>query len=197
MTRMTANRPDKPSGRRFTRAEYYRMAEMGFFEGQRVELIDGEVVEMPALNPPHSAATKRAERRLEAAFGSGFQARVQQPLSLGTSSDPEPDVAIVPDVPDDYASGHPTTALLVVEVSETTLRYDQTVKGSLYAAAGLPEYWVVNLVDRELEVHRRPVADAAAPHGSAYDDVAILGPADTVTPLAAPQARVAVADLLP
>jgi Uma2 family endonuclease len=186
----------EPTVRRFSRAEYYRMAELGLFQGQRVELIAGEIVEMPALNPPHSTATKLAEEALEAAFGRRYHARVQQPLSLGINSDPEPDVAIVPGRPRAYRT-HPTTAALVVEVSDSTLRYDQNDKGSLYAAAGLPEYWIVNLVDRQLEVYRRPVPDANEPHGFLYDDVTFLGPGDYATPLARPRARVAVADLLP
>jgi Uma2 family endonuclease len=187
----------KPEDRRWSRAEYYKMAELGLFHGQRVELIEGRIVEMPALTPPHSTATKKTERSLEAAFGPGFHARIQGPLSLGTSSDPEPDVAIVPGEARDYLAGHPTSALLVVEVSESTLRYDQEDKGSLYAAAGLQDYWIVNLVDRQLEVYRNPIPAPAEPHGHVYDDVVFLGPSDVVTPLAAPHARIAVADLLP
>jgi Uma2 family endonuclease len=190
-------RPAVPAARRFTRAEYYQMANMGWFEGQRVELIGGEIVEMPALNPPHPAATKLTEKTLEAAFGPGFHARVQAPLTLPDDSEPEPDVAIVPGQPRDYSTAHPTAALLVVEVSESSLKYDQDTKGSLYASAGLQEYWIVNLVDRQLEVYRRPVPDPNEPHGFTYDDVTFLGPNDFVSPLALPQARIAVADLLP
>ena len=173
------------------------MERLGWFAGQRVELIAGEIVTMPPLNPPHSMATKLTEKVLEAAFGPGYHARVQQPLSLGINSDPEPDVAVVSGSPRDYLTGHPTTSPLVVEVSESSLRFDQNTKGSLYAAAGLQEYWIVNLVDRQLEVYRKPIPDANEPHGFVYDDVTFLGPADFVTPLARPHAKIAVADLLP
>lgn len=186
----------EPTARLFSRDEYYRMAELGLFRGQRVELIAGEIIEMPALNPPHAMATKLTEKVLEAAFGRRYHARVQQPLSLGINSDPEPDIAIVSGSPRAYRT-HPTTAALVVEVSDSTLRYDQNDKGSLYAAAGLQEYWIVNLVDRQLEVYRRPVPDANESHGFIYDDVTFFGPTDSAAPLARPRARVAVADLLP
>ena len=197
MSAPTTVRPAAPSPRRFTRAEYYEMERLGWFTGQRVELIAGEIVQMPALNPPHSCATKNTEKTLEAAFGPGFHARVQQPLTLPDDSEPEPDVAVVPGQSRDYLTAHPTTSPLVVEVSESTLRYDQDTKGSLYASAGLPEYWIVNLVDRQLEVYRKPIPDTNEPHGFVYDDVTFLGPADFVTPLALPQAKIAVADLLP
>jgi Uma2 family endonuclease len=189
--------PDAPTPRRFTRAEYYEMERLGWFIGQRVELIAGEVIRMPAFNPPHVAASKLTEDALAAVFGPGFHVRVGAPLHLPDDSEPEPDLAVVPGSPRDYLASHPTTAPLVVEVSESSLRYDQDTKGSLYASAGLQEYWIVNLVDRQLEVYRRPIPDANEPHGFVYDDVTFLGPADFVTPLALPQARVAVADLLP
>jgi len=195
--RKSTARPTVPTPRRFTRAEYYEMERLGWFIDQRVELIAGEIIVMPSFNPPHPAATKLTERALEAAFGTGFHARVQQPLTLPDDSEPEPDIAIVPGQPRDYAANHPTTAPLVVEVSESTLRYDQNTKGSLYAAAGLQEYWIVNLVDRQLEVRRNPVADLTQFYGAAYADETFLQAADHVTALAAPQARIAVADLLP
>src|SRR5947209_6864338 len=125
-------RPAAPTVRRFTRAEYYEMDRLGWFIGQRVQLIAGEIIVMPSLNPPHSSATKLTEKALEAAFGPAFHARVQQPLTLPDDSEPEPDVAIVPGQPRDYLAVHPTTAPLVVEVSESTLKLDQEVKGSLY-----------------------------------------------------------------
>ncbi|HKI31606.1 MAG TPA: Uma2 family endonuclease [Gemmataceae bacterium] len=173
------------------------MERLGWFIGQRVELIAGEVVVMPAFNPPHSAATSLTEKALEAAFGSGFWVRTGAPISLPGDSEPEPDVSVVPGGPRDYLAAHPTTALLVVEVCESTLREDRNLKGSLYAAAGLQDYWIVNLVDRQLEVYRKPIPDANEPHGFVYDEVTFFGPADFVTPLALPHAKIAVADLLP
>jgi Uma2 family endonuclease len=190
-------RASEPVPRRFTREEYYQMNDLGWFIGQRVQLIGGEIIVMPAFNPPHPAATKLAEKTLEAAFGPGFHARVQAPLTLPDDSEPEPDVAIVPGQVRDYLNSHPTIAPLVVEVSDKTLRLDRNTKGSLYASAGLQEYWIINLVDHQLEVYRRPIPDAKEPHGFVYDDVTFLGRADFVTPLALPGTRIAVADLLP
>src|SRR5262249_3117373 len=131
-----------------------------------------------------------------AAFGVGFWIRTQAVLNLGPESEPEPDLSVVPGGPRDYPE-HPKTALLVVEVSDTTLWLDRTRKRPLYASAGLADYWIVNLVDRQVEVHRNPIADSAAPLGFRYADVTIHGPGDFLSPLAAPSARVAVADLLP
>jgi Uma2 family endonuclease len=111
---------------------------------------------------------------------------------------PDPDVAVVPGSPRTAPRhGIPTTALLVVEVSESTLSVDRNLMGSLYAAGGIADYWIVNLVQRQLEIYRNPVADAAQPFGFRYADRTIHDPADAVAPLAAPNASVAVADLLP
>jgi Uma2 family endonuclease len=119
-------------------------------------------------------------------------------LDLSPHSVPDPDLAVVPGTPRSYmTASNPTTALLIVEVSESTLPYDRRAKASLYAAAGIADYWIVNLVQRQLEVHRDPVADTAQPYGFRYASRSILDPADVVAPLAAPQARITVADLLP
>jgi Uma2 family endonuclease len=123
--------------------------------------------------------------------------RLQAPLHLGPRSAPEPDAAVVPGGPRDYtATGHPTTALLIVEVSDTTLSYDRGRKASLYARAGIADYWILNLV-QQLEVHRWPVPDPTQHYRHGYADVLILTPQDHIAPLAAPKKRVAVADLLP
>jgi Uma2 family endonuclease len=133
---------------------------------------------------------------VRAAFGIGFWVRTQVPLNLSEETDVEPDVTVVPGKPRDYPE-HPTTALLVVEISETTLDYDRGRKGSLFAAAGLADYWIVNLIDDQLEVYRNPVADPSEPFGFRYADQIILRRGDQIAPLAAPQANIAVADLLP
>jgi Uma2 family endonuclease len=123
--------------------------------------------------------------------------RIQEPLALDQESEPEPDVAVVPGSHRDWRHAHPARATLVVEVADTSLAFDREHKGSLYARAGLADYWIVNLVDRVLEVRREPVADPAAPFGWRYAAVERLGPEALVAPLARPDARVAVADLLP
>jgi Uma2 family endonuclease len=186
----------KPRTRRWTLREYYRLADQGWFRGQRVELIDGEIVQMPAMKNPHVAAIELVKRALEPAFGPAFWVRMQGPLHFGRYSAPEPDVAVVPGGPRDY-SDHPTTALLVVEVSESTLAYDRNRKAGLYARHGIADYWIVNLIDMQLEVRRNPVPDPGWRHRFRYADVQVLGPGDRVTPLALPGVAVAVSDLLP
>ncbi len=178
--------------------EYYRLVELGMFLNRRVELVEGQIVEMPTPSNYHFAALSLAGDALRASFGHGFWVRLQGTLDLGTRSVLDPDLAVIPGTPrQNAAANNPTTALLVVEISEMTLTFDRRRKGSLYARAGIADYWVVNLVDRQLEVYRHPVPDAGSPFGFKYADQTVLQPADTVTPLAAPQARIVVADLLP
>jgi Uma2 family endonuclease len=188
----------EPRPLRWTREDYYRLCEAEWFQGRRVQLIGGEIIEMPAQKNWHAMAITLTEDALRAAFGPGHWVRVQMSLDLSPHSVPDPDLAVVPGTPRSYrTASNPTTALLIVEVSESTLPYDRSAKASLYAAAGLADYWIVNLVQRQLEVHRDPVADGAQPYGFRYASRSILDPADVVTPLAAPQARITVADLLP
>lgn len=174
------------------------MADLGMFRDQRVELIEGTIVQMPPQKNFHVIGIGLAEGAMRAAFGPRHWVRVQSPLHLGLRSAPEPDVAVVPGGPRDYTkTGHPTTALLIVEISETTLAYDCGRKASLYARAKIADYWIVNLVQSRLEVRRNPVPDQGERYGWRYQDVLLLGPQDRVAPLAVPKKRVAVADLLP
>lgn len=184
--------------RRWSRAEYDRMIEHGLFhEEDRVELIDGEILTMAPQHSPHAATVMHVQKLLEAAFGPGFHVRVQMPLALDSTSEPEPDLAVVSGVALDYLGEHPGRAALVVEVADTTLPFARRSKGSLYARAGIAEYWLVNLGDRLLEVYRDPAGDRAAPYGWAYRTNARLGAGDVAVPLGAPQTEVAVTDLLP
>jgi Uma2 family endonuclease len=185
----------EPTPRRWTREEYYRLGELGFFHGQRVELIEGEIVVLSPQNWPHTSTVARVDQVLRRVLGTGFWVRTQFPLNLSTS-DPEPDVSIVAGQLEDY-SDHPTTAVLIVEVSESSLDYDRTRKASLYARAGIADYWIVNLVNNQLEVHRDPRPDPAQHYGHGYASVTVLGRQDVVNPLAAPQVSLAVSDLLP
>lgn len=182
--------------RRWTRKEYHRMARLGILRSEEcTQLIEGEIIVMAAQLSPHATGVRLAEER--AAFGPGFEVRAQLPLALGERSEPEPDVAVVPGSIRDYEREHPTSALLVVEVSDTTVRLDRERKGSLYARAGIPEYWLVNLRRRRLEVYRDPPLAAEAQIGARYQTQRVLTEEETVTPLAVPGARVPVADLLP
>ena len=139
----------------------------------------------------------KTARALEAAFGPGWHMRMQGPLGLDADSEPEPDVAVVSGGPDDYAHAHPSRPALTVEIADSSLAADRDYKGSLYARAGLDDYWVVNLVDRVLEVYREPAREADAPFGWHYARRVVLGPEAAIAPLAAPRALVAVASLLP
>lgn len=180
----------------WTREEYYLVAEKGLFQGRRVQLIDGEIIELSPPGSPHSATIKLVEHALEAAFGPGFLVRTEQPLHVPGNAVPQPDVAVVRGGARDYFDEQPTTALLVVEVSDTSLAFDSKRKAALYARAGIGEYWIVNLVDNRLEVYRKPVVDEKVLFGARYTDVVLLGHEDQVTPLAAAQSVIQVREVL-
>jgi Uma2 family endonuclease len=159
-----------------------------FAPGERVELIDGEIFQMTPQGSTHFTAIGLAEEALRKAFGAGFQVRVQGPLGITCTSEPQPDVAVVPGNAWDYWDAHPATALLLVEVSEATLEHDRQRKGSLYARAGIQDYWIVNLIDRCVEVYRQP-------HQGSYRSCQRFFVGDSLAPLAAPEAMVSVADI--
>ena len=184
--------------RRFTRLEYERLAELEFFQpDERLELIDGIMIVREPQDAPHATGVRLVLRALRAVFGAGWTVDSQLPVALDDYSEPEPDAAVVAGDPRDYRDTHPTRPVLIVEVAESRLAFDRRRKASLYARAGIADYWVVNLVDRVLEVYREPVAAPAAPYGFRYRSVTRLRPPATVTPLAAPSAAIPVADLLP
>ena len=185
-----------PRPRRWTREEYYRMADCGLFQGQRAELIEGEIMVMSPQNWPHSSTVDRVGELFRRVLGAGVWVRTQMPMNLGASSDPEPDISVVVGRRADYTD-HPMSALLIVEISQTTLDYDRGRKASLYAQVGVRDYWIVNLVDLQVEVYRQPAPDASQHYGHAYGSQTVLGPGDTVAPLAFPQVSIPVADLLP
>ncbi|MGE3976730.1 MAG: Uma2 family endonuclease [Nitrospira sp.] len=173
------------------------MAEAGILsQNDRVQLIDGDIVTMTPQNSPHASAIGKTERALERLFGINVWVRVQMPIIVDPDSEPEPDLAVVPGTPDDYRDEHPRSALLIVEVSDTTIALDRDRKRAIYARAGIQEYWIVNLAERCLEVYRDPVA--APGQTSLYRSSQKLVPSDSIAPLAASTATpVAVADLLP
>ena len=186
----------EPQARRWTQQEYFQMAELNWFEGHRVQLIDGEVVMMSPQRHAHAAAIALAEEALRAVFESGHWIRIQMPLNLGPHSLPEPDVAVVRGTIRDF-SDHPTSAVLVLEVSDTTLEFDRNEKSRLYADANLEDYWLVNLIDRQLEVFRNPIRHVAEDDSPRYGDLRILKPQETIEPLATPDKMISVRDLLP
>jgi len=184
--------------RHWTRKEYDELIKSGFFvEDEPIELLGGQLIVAEPKGSPHSTAVALTVEALRAAFGSGWLVRVQDPIALDAESEPEPDVAVVPGRALDYLAEHPACPALVVEVAESSLVFDRGHKGSLYARAGLADYWIVNLVDEVFEVYRGPALDRSAEFGWRYLDVQALRPGATVAPLARPDVTVAVADLLP
>ena len=182
--------------RRWSRAEYERLVELGVFRGDPVELIDGQLIVAEPQNSPHATAVGAADDALRAVLPAGFFVRAQMPVALDEESAPEPDLAVVAGRRADYRAGHPASAVLVVEVADSSLRFDREDKGSLYARARVPEYWIVNLIDHVVEVYRDPGPDASAAHGWRYRSTMRLGPAATVEPVALPSARIRISDLL-
>lgn len=169
------------------RSEYERLVELGCFEDERIELLEGNLVAMSPQRPHHAWVVQRLTMLLVAALTDRAAVRIELPLALSDASEPEPDVAVVPT--GDYSRAHPCTALLVVEVADTSLHKDRGIKASLYARGGIPEYWVVNLVDDVIEVHTTPEA-------SAYGTVARYGRGDAITLVAFPDLDIAVQDIL-
>jgi Uma2 family endonuclease len=177
---------------RWTRAEYERMAEAGLLrEGRRTELVNGVLYDLTQQTPLHAAGVSLGARALRRVFGAGFEIRVRMPLTLDPDSMPEPDLAVVRGTARDYLDAHPTTALLVVEVAHTSLPFDRRKKAPLYARAGIPELWILDLEHSALQVYREP-------GGRAYGSVALLRKGESIRPLAAGLgAAIPIADLLP
>ena len=186
----------EPRPWKWTREQYYDLGKRGFFLGKRVELLRGEILVMCPPNEPHVTSVSLVTDVVRLAFGLGYFVRVQAPLSLGQESDPEPDVAVVAGSPRDYHN-HPTSALLAIEVSDSTLFHDLTTKAELYATAGVPDYWVIDVEGRCLHVFRDPVTLPAGLGETAYSTHLTLAATEIVSPLAAPHATITIADLLP
>lgn len=187
-----------PRLRRWTRAEYDRLIEAGIFQsGEPVELVGGELLVSEPPGSAHYTAIGLVEDALRTELGPGWLVRTQGPLALTDDSEPEPDVAVTRGTRREYRDQHPSRPALVVEVAESSVALDREQKGSLYARAGVADYWILNLVDRVLEVYREPIEDAAARFGWRYAWTEVLSSGSSATPLIAPAARISVSDLLP
>ena len=196
ITRPQSQAMASPSTWKWTRAEVIRLTELGFFNGQRVMLIDGEVLTMPPMNRDHANGILHALQIVQSAFGPNFTIRPQLPLDLGKTTDPEPDIAVVAGTPRSHPE-IPTSALLVVEVADSSLTYDLGDKANLYAAAGIADYWVLDVANQRLHVLRDPRRDAAQRFGHKYSQQQILLPTERIAPLAAPGGSILVSDLMP
>jgi len=171
---------------------------MGLFEGRRAILVEGAILAMPAMGDLHRSVLTLAGEVFRGVFGGDFFVSVQCPFDIGRATDPEPDLAIIRGSVRDYFGRGLTEAALIVEVSDTTLTYDRRAKASLYALAGVTDYWIIN-VDQEpaqIEVYRQPVPDETQPHGFGYREKTIHQGGEILQPLAAP-GPVTVSALLP
>ena len=183
-----------PHGIRWSVDEYYKMDELGLFQGRRVQLIRGEIIEMAPMGTPHSTAVRLAVSCLRKVFGAGFVIDSQLPLRLGKLDEPEPDVAVIEGDIRDFADAHPVTARLIVEVADSSLKLDRGRKAELYAENGIEEYWIVNLKQRQLEVFRKPIVDDET---ADYAEKLILTEEGFVSPRERPNSKLKVRDMLP
>lgn len=168
------------------RVEYDRLVSLGTFDGERVELMAGELRRMSPIGPPHAATVDQLTELLVLALAGRALVRVQGSFAAGELSQPEPDLCVLP--LGDYRAAHPQRAHLIVEVADSSLSYDRGQKAALYAESGVPEYWVVNLVERVVEVHRAPTAGR-------YAAVRVAAASERVALLEFPDVEIAVADL--
>jgi Uma2 family endonuclease len=184
--------------KRWTRAQYERAIECGIFrEDERLELLDGVLVVKEPQGEPDAAAVDLVALALRRAFGEGWLVRQQVHFASGRMSRPEPDVYVVQGSPRDYARVAPTHPALIVEVSQSRLTFDRRRKAVIYARAGIQDYWIVNLVESAVEVRRDPGRLGEPPRAWSYGSAETFRVPAVIVPLAAPHARIAVADLLP
>lgn len=182
----------------WTRVEYERLIDLGAFApDERLELLGGQLVVREPQGRPHATGIRLVARALRAVFGPDWNIEAHLPVALDEESEPEPDIAVVTGGPRDYIESHPSRPELVVEVALASLALDRGEKASLYARAGVADYWIVNLVDNVLEVYRQPVADPRGAYGWRCASTATLRRGDSVTPLALPDSAIPISDLLP
>ena len=170
-----ATSPFSPQGhfRPLRRVEYDKLIELGAFQNERIELLEGVLVPMSPIGPPHSSTVQKLTALLVPLFAGRATVRIQSPIGALELSEPEPDVAVVP--LGDYDTAHPEIVDLIIEVAESSLSVDRSVKLHLYAACAIPEYWIVNLVDRRVEVYTDPKNGTYA-NANHYDRNATLRP---------------------
>ena len=177
--------------RRFTVDEYYLMAQAGILhEDDRVELLEGDIVEMAAIGSRHAACVKRLNRILSEGLRGRAIIGVQDPVRLGEHSEPQPDLTLLRPRPDFYSDSHPESAdvILLVEVADTSEDYDREVKMPLYAQNGIPEAWLVDLSSRSIQIYRAP-----SPEG--YRDIQQAGQGQSIAPQALPDLEMVVEEV--
>ena len=189
---------ERPRLHRWNRDQYERLIDHGILdEDDPIELLDGLLLVKEPQSSPHRTAVLLTAKALEEAFGDGWFVQTQSPITLDDRSVPEPDVCVIRGALRDYVAAHPTRPALVVEVAWSGLALARGRKAAAYARAEIADYWIVNLVDRVLEVYREPAPPGAARRRWGYAVVDTLGADGMIMPLAAPVRPVRVADLLP
>jgi len=179
--------------RRIKVDEFHRMIQAGILgEDENVQLIDGMLVAMTPQGRPHAYVIQELTRLLVRAVGDDFKVLTQLPLTLGDESEPEPDLAVVRSEDAASVTAHPRTAVLVIEVAGDSLRFDRQMKASLYARAGIPEYWIVNVAETVIEVHRDP-----EPTSGLYREISMSRPGETLASRSVSGLRIDVAALFP
>jgi Uma2 family endonuclease len=178
---------------RFTVDDYHRLGELGFFDPEiRTELLEGEIIDMATVREPHAECVDLLAARFIRALDPTVRVRVQNPVRLSRLSEPLPDLVLARARPGGFVRSHPEPdeILLLIEVADTSYAKDRELKLPLYATAGIPEVWIVNLLERRIEVYRRPA-------GSQYTEMQFVGEGETVTPAALPTVVVAVDAVMP
>jgi len=181
--------------RLFNRKEYYKMFRAGLFRDRRVELYDGVIVEMSPQDDPHALTIAILTEWLVSQLLGKYTIRCQLPLVVSEMTELEPDFAIVPGTAADQ-TGHPATAPLVIEVSHTTVSYDRR-KGNGFASAQVPEYWIVNLRQRHIEVYSNPIADPGVKFGHCYQQKRVVTQDQSIKALHVPLRAEKVSRLFP
>lgn len=179
---------------RWTAAAFNELGDQGVFEGRRPILLDGVILEQGPMKPPHADALELVDAAIRTAFGTGWRFRGQSPFDVGAYTNPMPDLAVVAPGP---RGEHPKTAAFIVEVADSTMMTDTTTKAELYTSAGVPEYWVLDLVGRRLLVFRHPEPLPKELGATTYREHSAHFSQEQVAPLAVPDRPIRVADLLP
>ena len=164
------------TAKRFTLEEYHRLTDLGFFtEDDRIELIRGEIIQMAAKGTPHTTCCSNLLEELATLVVGLAKIRCQDPIVILSNSEPEPDFVIVKKRADNYLSGHPTASdiLLIIEIADSTLKYDREIKLPLYAEAGISDYWLFNLVNNHLEAYSKPYQELQGSFGYSVKQIVL------------------------